>query len=452
MSRRDLSNRDASSHATSELDYIISSEKKSAKPFVPSVTAEQAMTSDRILETKSTRDVTRVLFISQNTALLNPAQQSLDGYVNISDLFDEVHVLILRQGIKPRNPVLRVADNVWLYTAAAQNWWKTPAAGEEMVAEQLEFASGFRPDLIVARDPFESAWVAKKLAQKYDRPTQLHILDDYTVPAFLKKRKHNFLRRLLLRFIIPKFDSVRTATSLIQSHVVNRFDIKDIAVLPRYQSYESLIDSNVHIDLKERYKSFVFFMVFVGVLDEESTLHTVIDATQHILRNPRVGLIILGDGPLKKEFEKRFKSLGISEQIIFIPHTKNIISYLKSANVLLVSDTNAASEEIVLKGAAAGIPMVLAETEKRSDIFRHGTSAYLCDVNNKEVFTTHIESLLDHVELREQFVISAQKMIRKKFYDNPSKYLTAYRTTIEQALFVGSTEDEEVKKQESAQE
>jgi len=442
MPRRDLSNFDASSHANSELDYIISSDKKAAQPFVPSVTAEQGMTSERMLETKTTRDVTRVLFISQDTELLNPTQQSLDGYVNISDLFDEVHVLILRPGIEPRNPVLRVANNVWLYTATAPIWWQTPSAGVAMVEGQLEFAAGFRPDLIVARDPFESAMVANTLAKKYDRPTQLHILDDYSTTKFVHKRKHNFWRRFLLRYTVPKFASVRTLTTGIQTIVTSRFAIDDINTLPRYQSYVALIDSDIRINLKEKYKPFIFFMVFVGTLDEKSTLHKVIDATHHLLRNPRVGLIIIGDGPAKKEFEQRFKTLGISEQIIFIPQNQNVVPYLKSANILLVSDTDIASEEVVLKGAASGIPMVLAETEKRSDIFEHGTSALLCDVTNREIFTAHIENLLNNLALREQFVVNAQQIIRNKFYDNPSKYLAAYRATIEQALFVGSLEDD----------
>lgn len=63
----------------------------------------------------------------------------------------------------------------------------TPFAGIEMVEEQLEFANGFRPDLIVARDPFESAIVALKIAKKYNRPTQLHILQDYSTADFYKE-------------------------------------------------------------------------------------------------------------------------------------------------------------------------------------------------------------------------------------------------------------------------
>ena len=63
-------------------------------------------------ETKSYGKITKVLFISRDENLLNSTRQSLDGHTDISDLFDEVHILILRQGIKAKNPTLRVARNV----------------------------------------------------------------------------------------------------------------------------------------------------------------------------------------------------------------------------------------------------------------------------------------------------------------------------------------------------
>lgn len=216
MVRKDLLNRDASYYASSELSQVISSERKSQQKIIPKVTAEEAMSGASVLEFDSSRDVTRVLFISRDTGLLNPTQQSLDGYVDLSDLFDEVHILILREGIPPKYPVLRVEDNVWLYTATAKAWWRTPSAGMEVVENELEFASGFRVDLIVARDPFESAYLANKLAEKYGRATQLHILDDYTSPEFIKKNKLSFWRLLLPKFTIPKFASVRTQTNTIQ--------------------------------------------------------------------------------------------------------------------------------------------------------------------------------------------------------------------------------------------
>jgi glycosyltransferase involved in cell wall biosynthesis len=441
MPRRDLSHRDASTHAASELEYIIRKDSKLAQPSVPSVTAEQAMREQRVFEMSSNRNVTRVLFISGNSELLNPTQQTLDGYINISDLFDEVHILILREGIVPKNPVLRVAPNVWLYTASARHWWQTPKAGFEMAREQLVFASGFRADLIVARDPFESALVANKLAKLYNRPTQLHILEDYTTSDFAKQSKRNFWRLCLPRFTVPKFLSVRTLTSTMEAYIQKKFVIPDVATLPRYNNYEALIDLKTELVLKEKYQPLIFFILFVGKLNHASTLHRAMDAARFVLRNRRVGMIALGDGVARHEFEKRAKILEVEPQVIFEPKAVNVDAYLKSANILIVSDTDTDSEDVVLRGAAAGIPMVLARTDKREDLFVHGESAFLCEATDIQAFTDHINELLNNIGLRRQFAMNTQELIRNQFHSDPSEYLESYRTSIEQAFFVESGEE-----------
>ena len=427
MARRDLSTRDASSYAASELDYIIKRGKSSREPEVKTVTAEEAMNDERVFRVSSTRDVTRVLFISRNTELLNPTKQTLDGYVDISDLFDEVHILILRQGIPPKNPVLRV-------------WWQTPKAALKVVEEQLQFASGFRPDLIVARDAFESAVTAYKLGEKYGRPTQLHVLDDYSSKEFSQKSRHNFWRSWLPRFTIPRFTSVRTLTDTVRDMLQKKFDIPDLDVLPRYQNYEELIDLKPTLDLKEKYKPFVFTLLFVGNLGHDSLLYRAMDAARFVLRNPRVGLIVLGDGPARGEFQKRARLLEIEKQVVFETKVQDIVPYLKSANILIVTDIDAESEELVLKGAAAGIPMIMARTEKREDIFTHEESAFICDIVDGQDLTDRIDDLLNDINLRKQFVERGQEMILDKFHSDPLEYLESYRTSIEQAFFVGGEE------------
>lgn len=441
MARRDLSHTDASTRAASELEYVIRREKRIQEPEIKTISAEEAMREERVYKVSSDRNITRVLFISQNTELLNPTQQSLDGYVNISDLFDEVHILIMRQGIPPKNPVLRVASNVWLYTVSTKYWWQKPKAGLKMIEEQLVFAEGFRPDLIVARDPFESAILAAKVSKKYNHASQLHILDDYTTTDFLKRSPSNFWRRFIPRFTIPKFASVRTQTSTLQTFLQKKFTIPDIDLLPRFQNYEGLIDLPTELDLKEKYKSFVFIIIFVGKLSHESTLYRAIDAARFVLRNPRVGMLVLGDGPARPEFQKRTRLLGIEDQVVFETKAVDLISYLKSSNMMIVTDTDVDSEELVLKGAAAGVPMVMSRTEKREDIFTHGESAFLCDGADIQALTDRIDDMLNDFGLRKQFIKEGQDMIKEKFHSDPDAYREAYRTSIEQAFFVETDEE-----------
>lgn len=427
-----------SDRAAGELEYMLTRNKSEDKISVPTMSPEEAMSHERIYRIETKRDVTRVLFISTNTQLLNPTQQSLDGYVDIRDLFEEVHILILRTGIPSKYPVLRVAPNVWLYTTSSKYWWLTPFLGTKMAEEQLSFAAGFRPDLIVARDPFESALVAVSLAKKFKRQTQLHVIDDYRSVEFLRRNHSNFWRRFLPLYTIGKFDSIRTATHNMKRLIGSHKNIADLQTLPRLQNYEALINANPVIDVKSKFNQFSVFMLYAGELTYDSALWQVIDAASFALHNQRVGLIIIGSGPAKSEFEKRAKVHGIEQQVVFLSKVEDFTSYLKAATILIVPDVDARSEELVLKGAAAGTPLVVVNTEQRADIFTHGKSAFICEPENIQDMTDRINDLLNDPALRETFIKNAQSLIKTEFHQDKKMYQEEYRLSIEQALFVGT--------------
>lgn len=435
MLRRNLSKVDASEFARDSLDYILEEENKKQED-IKYLTFKEALNSETVFEQETKRENTRVLFISRDDRLLNPIIQSLDGLTNISDLFDEVHILILRRGIKPRSPVLRVAKNVWLYTASHKFWWQTLKIGEDIIDEQLVFADGFRPDLIVARDPFESAILAKKLGLKYKRPTQLHIVDDYINKDFIKQNKINWFLKQTTKFNIPKFRSIRVNTKAIFDYINNRFSIEDIEILPKFNNYQTIIQAPNSFEIKNKYKQFIFTMLYIGKLNYDSGVIKVIDGGRFGLRNPHIGLIVIGDGPIYKEVEKRTEILKIKNQVIFEKKVSDIIPYLKSANLLVVSDTDEDSEELVLKGAAAGIPLLLSDSDKRKDFFVNGESAMFFNKEDINDISLKMNILMNDVSLRKEMTKQAQNMIKNKFHDNLDNYLKVYRASIEKVFLL----------------
>jgi glycosyltransferase involved in cell wall biosynthesis len=436
MKRRDLSSFDASHRAGNELETVLRRVAEAAALFEPQVGASDATREPRIFTHEARRNVTRVLFISQETDLLNPETQSLDGLIKLSDLFDEVHILILREGITPKDPVLRVSDNVWLYTASSRVWWRLPQAGIDMVEAQLVFASGFRPDLIIARDAFESALVAKAIAEKYHKPTQLHILEDFIGWQALRKLPHYRLRRFIPRRTVKHFLSIRTGTHFLQDKITKKYQPVEIATLPRFHDYSAVMESKAAVDLQQIYQPFIFVILYIGKLSHESLLFRAIDGARFALQNPRVGMVVLGDGPAHNEFKNRTKILQIEKQVVFEKRPVDRLSYLKSANLLIVSDVDVASDELVKEAAAAGIPMVMAKTSLREDLFVHNESAWLCDKDDTQAFTDGVNELLNNFALRREFSELTKLMIQEKFHQNPYHYQEEYRTSLEQAIFV----------------
>lgn len=428
---------DISHREQNELDYVIKTKKEEQTEAVPRVSVAEARQGASQINIQSSRDSTRLLFISRDTTLLNQTTQSLDGYLELTDVFDEVHIVILQPGIRTLHPILRVAPNVWIYIASAKHWWWTPVVALQMIESQLRFADGFRPDLIVARDPYESALVAFAAASRYRRATQLHILEDFSNPKVKAALPHSWLRTLLAPFMVRRFQSVRTATDTLLQNIERRFpNVIDGATLPRFRNYRALRELNSNVTIKEKYHQFTFIITYVGSLVEGCLAYQAIDAARSLLRNPRVGLVIVGDGPIRAQLQKRAILLGVEKQVVFEKAMDTVALYLTTADVLLVPDTDSPSDDRVIAAAFAGVPVVSASTPMRSDIFTHGESAFLCAPNDTLLMAKYLNILLNDIELRQRFAVAARASVVNRLHEDPEVYKRAYRDSVEAALFV----------------
>jgi glycosyltransferase involved in cell wall biosynthesis len=223
------------------------------------------------------------------------------------------------------------------------------------------------------------------------------------------------------------------------ARLAKEFKIKNLDLLPRLNNYESLIGLPATIELRDKYKPFVFIMLYIGSLGYDSAFFRALDAARFGLRNPHLGLIAIGNGAAKKEFAKRAEILGVSEQVVFESGQTDPVPFLKSANVLIVTDTSPESEEVVLRGAAAGIPMIMARTPAREDLFVDGESALLCPPTDIDQFSLKLNILMNDILLRKQLVTAAQEIITTRFHEDKDQYRRAYRESIEEVLFLDTT-------------
>jgi glycosyltransferase involved in cell wall biosynthesis len=433
MNRNDLSKQDISVRQQAALDSVLRE-----ATAAPKVSVSDARNDKSVYEVHSNREAVRLLFISRDTTLLNQTQQSLDGYLALGEVFDEVHIVILRPGIAAKTPILRVTANVWIYIATATHWWQTPFAALKMIAEQLVFAEGFRPDLIVARDPFECALVAYIAGQQYNRPIQLHVTDDFTSDTVMNQFSHAWMRKKIAHHLLPLFPSIRTTTNQLREKIAATHPgIPDLSTLPRLNNYENFFNEPIQINLKNKYHGFSFVFLYFGALTHKSSLPLVLDAMRDILSNPRIGLVVVGDGAYRDDLIRKTKTLKISEQVIFEKTADDFSGYLKTADALIVTDIDAVADEIVIRGAVVGIPVVCVRTPLREDLFTQGESALFCDPSIDSI-AAYTQLLLDDFDGRQRLRYLARATIASRLLQDKSEYKYMFKTSVEQGLFAGA--------------
>ncbi len=178
------------------IEEVVPSEEP-LQPERQSISPDEARAEAPVLDVNSGRDAVRLLIFTKNMNVRILGSLSQKRLLELSKVFAEIHVVILSLEEEESVPTVRIADNVWLYHTESTSWWRTALDGYRIANEQLVFAGGFRADTIVAEDPFESAFAAHFIAKKYERPLQIHILEDIYADEFKERDEHNALRLFL---------------------------------------------------------------------------------------------------------------------------------------------------------------------------------------------------------------------------------------------------------------
>lgn len=439
MGNQKRSYTDIVDRAAAELKQSIN--KPTASSNTPKITVAEAMRAAPITVRDDTRDVVRVFFISTDTELLSPIKQTLDGYLDVATVFDEVHILVMRTGIAPLRSVLRPQPNVFLYTVAARSAWQLPGLAMSMIKNQLSFANGFRPDLVVARDPFLSAITALWVRYLYKRPLQLHILTDISDATAARQQGVGWWQRRIALFLLRYFSSIRVKTARMCNFVRKISAAPDLARLPQYNPYEIVAHQKNTIDLHTEYPQYSFFILYTGALDDAAGAIVALRASQDMLKNTRVAMLVIGRGQGLFECRKFVRQAGIARQVIFKPDVIDCAPYLKSANLLILPEQTSASEDLAMQAAVAGIPMVATRTENRADLFPHGVAAYLCDLGDINQFAAGVKELMEDFSFRQTLIERARLQVRSHRTQNKSSYQNAYQASVEKALFYDETFD-----------
>lgn len=436
-------NQEASSEAEYVLDRIIdeTSEETVAK-LASQVSVESERNRKGVIEAReSNRQLSRLVIITADQRVLDTSSQQYVFYLSLAPYFDELHIIVSVPLRASKKIVKRHGKNMWLYTTGHIAWYRAPFSVYRVAKEQLVFTEGFRPDFIVSTDVFEAGLGAYFVAKKFERPLQMHIQTLFWKKTFLTKSKQNKWRVRIARFLLKRAISVRTETREQLEFIQQKYPrIPDIAELPHHYDIATIRATAAQSNPTDVFPQFKFVVLFVGELNTKSTLFRAIDAARNLLRSPSIALVVIGDGPLRLEFMNRAKILGVEKQVIFKSPDVDVVQHMQSADILICTDTDEQSEETVIKAAAIGLPLLIAKTQLREDLFTDGIDAFLCDPTDVTEFTQKLGKFINTNGLRTQFSTGAKSVIENRLQENPEVFRKAYRDSLEGVFLIGAPE------------
>ncbi len=123
--------------------------------------------------------------------------------------------------------------------------------------------------------------------------------------------------------------------------------------------------------------------VFVGRLCREKNLFMLIDAF-HMLNCKNKKLLLVGDGDLREQLERKVQELSLQEKVVFTGKTNEPIQYYKRASFFVLPSYYESFGQVIIEALACGLPVIGFPTIKGhtmtaiDELIREGQNGFVC--------------------------------------------------------------------------
>jgi len=133
----------------------------------------------------------------------------------------------------------------------------------------------------------------------------------------------------------------------------------------------------------------------------------LIEALSRLPEN--VGLVIVGDGPQRRNIESKIRELGVGDRVWLAGNQGQVLPWLQSLDVFaLPSYANEGVPQALVQAMLCGLPCVTTACGGIGEIARDGTTAILVRTEDAADLTRGLEKALGDAELRKRLGTAAR--------------------------------------------
>ena len=133
---------------------------------------------------------------------------------------------------------------------------------------------------------------------------------------------------------------------------------------------------------------------------------------------PDLHLVIVGDGPLRKDIEKKIEILGIQKSVTLAGYRNDVARLLPILDIFVLSSKGEGLGTSVLDAMACQIPVVGTKAGGIPEMIRHEETGLLAPREDPEALALAIVRILKDPGLAERMAENAKAMVHSEFSVN----------------------------------
>lgn len=161
--------------------------------------------------------------------------------------------------------------------------------------------------------------------------------------------------------------------------------------------------------------------------------HTLLLACKHLYdRQAQFRLLIIGDGPLRRELEKNVNELGLTEQVEFTGMRHDIPAQLHRLDMFVLSSVSEGISLTLLEAMATSLPIVATDVGGNPEVVKDGVTGFIVPPSNPEALADKLAYLIHNPDLRRRMGEEGRKRVVEQFdiRQTARKYEELYRSVL----------------------
>lgn len=220
-----------------------------------------------------------------------------------------------------------------------------------------------------------------------------------------------FWRDYLGRRARRTFDKVVAISKATREFLINEegLDYKKVEVIYNGIDTQRFYEANVPI-----FSNDGIVIGSVGRLSKEKGQKHLIRACR-FLNNKDWRLVLVGDGPMKRELVGLTEYLGLENQVKFTGAVDDVRPYLKDMDVFVLPSVSEGLSLVILEAAAAGKVVVATNVGGVPEIIHDKEDGLLFRPKNIEQLVAHLNWIDDHRDAAVKMAKKLQREVMERF-------------------------------------
>lgn len=138
-------------------------------------------------------------------------------------------------------------------------------------------------------------------------------------------------------------------------------------------------------------------------------------AAKIVARDPAVGFVIFGEGPLREQLQEQVRQAGLERNVVLAGHRGDLDVLTPHLDVSVLASHTEGLPNVVLEAMAAGVPVVATAVGGTPEVVANGVTGHLVPAGDIVAISSRVQELLASEARRQKMGAHGQAHVREHF-------------------------------------